>query len=97
MNFLKPWRRWYCFFQVFLLSHLCSETVRGCVSLKIYKFQGKAVEVTVNNKKENKPDSNHFCWGGGGGGRGVKNPITSKNSASVVYGEKLCLFFRVCT
>ncbi len=30
-----------------------TETVRGCVSLKKYKYQGKAVEVTVNNKEEN--------------------------------------------
>ncbi len=29
------------------------ETVRGCVSLKKYKSQGKAVEATVNSKEEN--------------------------------------------
>jgi hypothetical protein len=29
------------------------ETVRGCVSLKKKKFQGKAVEVTVNSEEEN--------------------------------------------
>jgi hypothetical protein len=29
------------------------ETVRGCVSLKKYKSQDKAVEVTVNSKEEN--------------------------------------------
>jgi hypothetical protein len=34
------------------------ETVRGCVSLKKYKSQGKAVEVTVNSKEENPYD---FC------------------------------------
>ncbi len=27
--------------------------VRGCVSLKKYKSQSKAVEVTVNSKEEN--------------------------------------------
>jgi hypothetical protein len=46
------------FHQVFLLSPLqCKgnwsvETVKGCVSLKKYKSQGKAVEVTVNSKEE---------------------------------------------
>ncbi len=35
-----------------------TETVRGCVSLKKYKSQGKAVEVTVINKEENFED---FC------------------------------------
>ena len=46
------------FYQVFLLSPLqCKvETVRGCVSLKKWKSQGKAVEVTVNNKEENSED-----------------------------------------
>jgi hypothetical protein len=29
------------------------ETIRGCVSLKKYKSQGKAVQVTVNSKEEN--------------------------------------------
>jgi hypothetical protein len=45
---------------VFLLSLLqCTvaelyiENVRGCVSLKKYKSQDKAVEVTVNSKEEN--------------------------------------------
>jgi hypothetical protein len=28
-------------------------TVRGCVSLKKYKSQGKAVEMTLNSKEEN--------------------------------------------
>jgi hypothetical protein len=48
------------FFQVFLLSRLqCTvETVRGCVSLKKWKSQGKAVEVTANRKEENSED---FC------------------------------------
>jgi hypothetical protein len=32
--------------------------VRGCVSLKKYKSQGKAVEVTVNSKEEN---SEEYC------------------------------------
>ncbi len=52
------------FYQVFLLSPLqCTvysnwtvEPVRGCVSLKKYKSQGKAVEVTVNSKEENSED-----------------------------------------
>ncbi len=30
-----------------------TETVRGCVGLKKSKSQGEALEVTVNNKKEN--------------------------------------------
>ncbi len=34
------------------------EEIRGCVSLKKYKSQGKAVEVTVNSKEENSED---FC------------------------------------
>ncbi len=38
---------------VFLLS-----PVIGCVSLKIWKSQDKAVEVTVNSKEENSED---FC------------------------------------
>jgi hypothetical protein len=32
--------------------------IRGCVSLKKYKSQGKAVEVTVISKAENSED---FC------------------------------------
>jgi hypothetical protein len=32
--------------------------IRGCVSLKRQKSQGKAVEVTVNSKEENSQD---FC------------------------------------
>jgi hypothetical protein len=31
-----------------------TEAVRGYVSLKKYEFQCKAVEVTVNNKEENR-------------------------------------------
>ncbi len=62
------------FYPVFLLSLLeCIVTelqkyvggcvswkkyVRGCVSLKKQKSQGKAVEMTVNSKKENSLD---FC------------------------------------
>ncbi len=48
------------FYQEFLISSLqCTvETVRGGVSLKKYKSQGKAVEVTVNSKEENPED---FC------------------------------------
>ncbi len=34
------------------------EIVRGCLTLKKYKSQGIAVEVTVNSKEEN---SDHFC------------------------------------
>ncbi len=47
-------------YQVFLLSPLqCTgtvtelETVRGCVRLKKQKSQDKAVDMTVNSKKEN--------------------------------------------
>ncbi len=36
----------------------CTETVRGCVSLKKLKSQGKAVAVIVNSKEENSYD---FC------------------------------------
>ncbi len=35
-----------------MYSNLTLETVRGCMSLKKYKSQGKAGEVTVNNKEE---------------------------------------------
>jgi hypothetical protein len=35
-----------------------TETLRGCVSLKKQKSQGKAVEMTVNNKEDNSKD---FC------------------------------------
>ncbi len=60
MDFLNQREGAMFFYQVFLLSLLqCTateqETVRGCVNLKKYKSQGKAVdvEVTVNSKKEN--------------------------------------------
>ncbi len=70
------------FYQVFLLYPLqCTvtklETVRGCVSLKKYKSQGKAVAVTVSSKEEKTLQT--FVW------------ISSKNSASVlVGGRKWC-------
>jgi len=34
------------------------ETVKGCVSLKKYKSQNTAIEVTMNSKEENSKD---FC------------------------------------
>jgi hypothetical protein len=59
MNFLNHGEGGMVFYQVFRLSSLYSvysncivETVRGCVSLKKYKSQGKAVEVTENSSKE---------------------------------------------
>ncbi len=52
MDFLNHSEGGLAFYQVFLLSPL-AETVRGCVSLKKYKSQGKDVEVTVNNMEEN--------------------------------------------
>ncbi len=54
MDFLNHREGGMIFYQVFLLSPLqCTvETVRGCVSLKKYKSQGKAVKVTVNSKEE---------------------------------------------
>jgi hypothetical protein len=61
MDFLKHREEGMVFYQVFLLSNtvysnLTIKIVRGCVSLKKYKSQGKAVEVTVNSK-----DSYDFC------------------------------------
>ncbi len=60
MDFLNHREGDTVFYQVFFRSPLqCTvtelyiETVRGCVSLK-KKSQGKAVEVTVNNKEEGK-------------------------------------------
>jgi hypothetical protein len=59
MDFLYHRDEGVVFYQAFLLSSLqctvmkCSETVRGCVSLKKLKSQGKAVEVTVDSKEEN--------------------------------------------
>jgi len=53
MDFLIHRKGCMVFYQVFLLStFLSTETVRGCVSLKKKKSQGKAVEVTVNSKEE---------------------------------------------
>ncbi len=40
-------------FSSFLLFSDTVETVRGCVSLKKYNSQGKAVEMTLNSMKEN--------------------------------------------
>jgi hypothetical protein len=51
-GFLKPKVRGYGFpsdFPPFSFT----ETVRGCVSLKKYKSQGKAVQLIVNNRDEN--------------------------------------------
>ncbi len=57
MDFLNHREGGMVFYQDFLLTPLqCTvtelETVRGCVSLKKYKSQDKAVEVTVNSKEE---------------------------------------------
>ncbi len=59
MDFLKHREGGMVFYQAFLLSPLqCTvETVRGCVSLKKYKSQGKAIEVIVNSKEEHSSDS----------------------------------------
>ncbi len=51
MDFLNHREEGVVFYQVFLLSPL--ETVRVCISLKKYKSQDKAVEVTMNSKEEN--------------------------------------------
>jgi hypothetical protein len=73
-EFFKPWGRGYGFLSGFprfsftVHSNWTVETLRGCVSLKKYKSQGKTVEVTVNSKKEN---SKTFVW------------VLTKNSASV--------------
>jgi hypothetical protein len=57
MDFLNNGEGGMVFYQVFLLSPLqCAvtlETVRGYVSLKKIKSQGKALEVTVSSKEEN--------------------------------------------
>jgi hypothetical protein len=44
-----------CFppFSFAMYSNGTLDTVVGCVSLKKYKSQGKAVEMTVNSKEEN--------------------------------------------
>jgi hypothetical protein len=53
MDFLNHREGGMVFYKFFLLSPLqCmysnfTETARGCVSLKKYKYKGKAVEVTV--------------------------------------------------
>jgi hypothetical protein len=58
-GFLKPLGRGYGFLSAFppfsfkVDSSGGVETIRGCVSLKKYKSQGKIVEVTVNTKEEN--------------------------------------------
>jgi hypothetical protein len=56
MDFLHQGEGRRVFYQVFILSPV-QQTVRGCVSLKKYKSQGKGAD-TVNNKKENYLD---FC------------------------------------
>jgi len=63
MDFLNHRKGGMVFYQVssFPLFSVYSknlEIARGCVSLKKYKFQGKAVEVTVNSREENSED---FC------------------------------------
>ncbi len=43
---------WFSFFLLYSVHSNCTlETVRGRVSLKKYKSQGKAVEMTVNSKE----------------------------------------------
>jgi hypothetical protein len=52
---------WFSISFFSFLLHTVTETVkavRGCVSLKKYKYHGKALEVTVNSKEENSSD---FC------------------------------------
>jgi hypothetical protein len=51
-GFLKSYGRGYGFLSGFP-SFSYTETLRGCASLKKLKSQGKAVEVTVNDKEEN--------------------------------------------
>jgi hypothetical protein len=64
LNFLNNREGGIVFYQVSLPFNFTVyinstvETVRGCVSLRKYKSQGKAVEVTVNTKEENSID---FC------------------------------------
>ncbi len=56
-------------------------SIKGCVNLKKYKSQGKAVEVTVNSKEEKRGKTlKTFVW------------ISSKNVAS--DRSKLGDFFR---
>ncbi len=62
MDFLNHREGCMVFYQVFLLSPIqCTvaelyKYVRGCVSLKKLKSQGKAVEVTENSKEKNSED-----------------------------------------
>jgi hypothetical protein len=60
MDFLNHRKGLYGFLSGFLLSPLqCTvETLKGCVSLKKFKSQGKAVELTVNSKEENSSSKN---------------------------------------
>ncbi len=69
MDFLNHREGGMVFYHCFLLSPLqcTAETVRGCVNLKKYKTQGKAVEVTVIARRRTLKT---FVW------------ISSKNSAS---------------
>ncbi len=63
-GFIKPYGKGHVFLSGFppfsftAYSNWTVEPVKGCVSLKKYKSQGKAVEVTVNRKEENSED---FC------------------------------------
>ncbi len=50
MDFLNHREGGMVLYRVFLLSPL---QLRGCVNLKKYISEGKAVEVTVNSKEEN--------------------------------------------
>ncbi len=56
-GFLKPKGRGYCFLSGFPQFSF-TETVRGFVSVKKWKFHSKAVQLTENNKEENSED---FC------------------------------------
>ncbi len=51
MDFLNHREGGKVFYQVFHLSPF-TDFVRGCVSLKKLKSQGKVVEVTVNNSSD---------------------------------------------
>jgi hypothetical protein len=59
ISFLKPQGRGHGFlsgfppFSLTVYNNWTVETVRGCMSLKKYKLQGKAVEMTVKSKEEN--------------------------------------------
>jgi hypothetical protein len=59
MDFLNHWEEALQGGMIFLSGFppfSFTETVRGCVSLKKQKSQGKDVEVTVNSKEENSYD-----------------------------------------